>query len=123
MLTKTWPPMMIVRWLNVFLLSSLATLAQASITGVRADDPMTAREFLAMCDRIDPNCRNEYVAGLQAAYEAKLACPPRIDVNSPITPWLDEMHRLVKDKPNLADEDKNRLQLWALMRLWPCPKN
>ncbi len=111
------------RWLKTFLLTISAAMALASVPALSADEPMTAREFLTMCDRVDPDCRSEYVAGLQASYEAKLACPPRIDDNSPITPWLDEMHRLVKEKPSLAGEDKNHLQLWAFMRLWPCPKN
>lgn len=107
--------------IKVLLLSiSAATLAPRP--AVLADEQMTAREFLAACDRLDPGCRNEFEAGLQAVYEGKLACPPRIDVNTPITPWLDYMHRRVAESPSLADGDKNKLQLEAFMRLWPCPK-
>jgi hypothetical protein len=87
-----------------------------------ADAPMTAKEFLARCDRLDPGCRSEFVAGLQAVYVGGLSCPPRIDVNTPITPWLDYMHRRVTETPSLADSEKNNLQLEAFMHLWPCPK-
>ena len=87
----------------------------------RADEQETAGQFLARCQRPDPACRSEYEAGLQAVNEGQLACPPRIDVNAPITPWLDTMRRLVAKTPGLADGDKNRLQLEAFMRLWPCP--
>ncbi|MET2825495.1 hypothetical protein [Mesorhizobium shangrilense] len=86
-----------------------------------ADEQETAGQFLARCQRPDPACRSEYEAGLQAVNEGQLACPPRIDVNAPITPWLDTMRRLVAEKPGLADGDKNILQLEAFMRLWPCP--
>jgi hypothetical protein len=82
----------------------------------------TAGEFLALCDRLDPGCRAEFVAGLQAVYAGGLACPPRIDANTPIAPWLDDMRRLVRQDAGLAGVDKNRLQLTAFEDLWPCPK-
>ncbi|HLF58881.1 MAG TPA: hypothetical protein VI732_04550 [Alphaproteobacteria bacterium] len=107
---------------TVLLLAS-AALWLAPPTPLRADDRMTAGEFLARCDRFDADCRTEFVAGLQAVYEGKLACPPRIDVNTPITPWLDYMHRRVLENPGLADADNNRLQLEAFQYLWPCPEN
>ena len=90
-------------------------------TAVFAEEQMTGKQFLAECDRLDPACRNEFVAGLQAVYAGKLACPERIDVNTPITPWLDYMRRRVAESPSLGDGDKNNLQLEAFMRLWPCP--
>ena len=94
----------------------------ASRTSVSADEQVTVKEFLARCDRLDPVCRSEFVAGLQAVHVGGLACPPRIDVNTPITPWLDYMRRRVTEAPSLADSDENRLQLEAFMQLWPCPK-
>jgi hypothetical protein len=107
--------------IKVLVLSTAAVAMPAPHAAVLADE-MTAREFLAACDRLDPGCRNEFEAGLEAVYEGKLACPPRIDVNTPITPWLDYMRRRVAQSPRLADGDKNKLQLEAFMRLWPCPK-
>jgi hypothetical protein len=105
-------------WIEVFLLLLTPLIAPTAM----ADEPMTAKEFLAQCDRLDPACRSEFVAGLQAVYAGALACPPRIDVNTPITPWLDYMHRRIAESPSLAASEKNSLQLEAFMRLWPCPK-
>jgi hypothetical protein len=104
---------------SCILLLSVCSAIFAS--GAVADEQETAGAFLARCDRLDPACRSEYEAGLQAVNEGQLACPPRIDVNAPITPWIDYMNRLVAKNPSLADGDKNRLQLEAFMRLWPCP--
>jgi len=100
---------------SMALLLALPTMARAA--------EQTAREFLAQCDRFDPNCRVEFVAGLQAVYSGDLACPPQIDVNTPISPWLDYMHLRVRENPDLADADKNLLQLMAFKHLWPCPTN
>lgn len=77
---------------------------------------------MARCDHLDPTCRDEFVAGLQAVYVGRLACPPRIDVNTPITPWLDYMRGRVSESPSQADRERNSLQLEAFMHLWPCPK-
>ena len=107
---------------SYILLLSVCSVMFARPVAVLADEQETAGEFLARCDRMDPACRSEYEAGLQAVYEGQLACPSRIDVNAPITPWLDYMHRRVAKNPSLADGNKNRLQLEAFMRLWPCPK-
>ena len=74
------------------LLLALPTMARAA--------DQTAREFLAQCDHFDPNCRTEFVAGLQAVHSGGLACPPQIDVNTPISPWLDYMHRRVLENPD-----------------------
>jgi len=109
------------RWITRFLLAVSAPLALVLPTMADADSH-TAGEFLAECDHFDPNCRAEFVAGLQAVYAGGLACPPQIDVNTPISSWLDYMHRRVRDNPGLADADKNRLQLTAFEHLWPCPK-
>ncbi len=106
----------------ITLLSFTASAVLAFLTMAHAAD-QTAREFLAQCDHFDPNCRAEFVAGLQAVYSGGLACPPRIDVNTPISPWLDYMHRRVREKPSLADADKSLLQLVAFKHLWPCPTN
>jgi hypothetical protein len=91
-------------------------------SGARAKDSTTAGQFLAACDELDPSCRNEFVAGLRAVYEGHFACPPRIDVNTPISPWLAYLHRRVRENPALAGGDKNDLQLQAFEHLWPCPK-
>jgi hypothetical protein len=107
---------------KVLLWSMAALVTLASPATVFADEQMTAKEFLARCDRLEPICRAEFVAGLQAVYVGKLACPPRIDVNTPITPWLDYMRGRVSESPSLGDGDENRLQLEAFMHLWPCPK-
>jgi hypothetical protein len=107
------------RWITHFFLS--ASVASALPAMAHADN-RTAGEFLAECDHLDPNCRAEFVAGLQAVYAGRLACPPQIDANTPISPWLDYMHRRVRENPRLADADKNRLQLTAFEHLWPCPK-
>jgi len=104
-------------------LAICAVVIFASRAPVLAEEQETAGQFLARCDRLDPGCRDEFVAGLQAVYEGKLACPERIDVNAPITPWLDYMHSRVIQSPGLAKGDKNRLQLEAFMHLWPCPAN
>ena len=87
-----------------------------------AREATTGGEFLAACDELDPGCRNEFVAGLQAVNEGQMACPPRIDVNTPISPWLAYMRQRVTEDPGLANADKGRLQLEAFMHLWPCPK-
>ncbi len=108
-------------WIRTLLLSVTAAMAAAPPPAV-ADNQMTARQFLARCDELDPGCRNEFVAGLQAVYVGRMACPPRLDVNAPITPWLDYMHRRVAEAPKIGDSDANALQLEAFMRLWPCPK-
>jgi hypothetical protein len=107
-------------WIRVFLSLSIAVTALAP--RAVADESVTATEFLAQCDRLDQVCRSEFVAGLQAVYAGGLSCPPRIDVNTPITPWLDYMHRRIAEAPSLAASEKNSLQLEAFMRLWPCPK-
>jgi hypothetical protein len=109
-------------WIKVLLLSITQVVILALQTTVFADEQMTAKEFLALCDRLDPVCRNEFVAGLQAVYVGGLSCPSRIDVNTPITPWLDYMHRRITESPSLANNGKNNLQLEAFMHLWPCPK-
>jgi hypothetical protein len=106
---------------KILLLSIAPLMVLAPQTAVFAEEQMTGKQFLAECDRLDPACRNEFVAGLQAVYAGKLACPERIDVNTPITPWLDYMRRRVAESPSLGDGDKNNLQLEAFMRLWPCP--
>jgi hypothetical protein len=108
-------------WIKVLLLSMTQVMTLAPRTMALAD-AQTAKEFLAGCDHLDPVCRSEFVAGLQAVYVGGLACPSRIDVNTPITPWLDYMHRRVTESPSLANGDKNSLQLEAFMHLWPCPK-
>jgi hypothetical protein len=108
-------------WANCLFVSALALALGLPSTG-RADDTMTAGEFLAQCDRRDPNCRNEFVAGLQAVNEGRIACPPRIDVNTPMSPWLAYIRRRVREDPSLANADKNRLQLEAFEHLWPCPR-
>jgi hypothetical protein len=108
-------------WIKIFLLLSTAVTTLAPRASL-ADESVTAMEFLAQCDRLDTVCRNEFVAGLQAVYAGGLSCPPRIDVNTPITPWLDYMHRRIAETPSLAASEKNTLQLEAFMRLWPCPK-
>jgi hypothetical protein len=107
--------------IKIFLLLLTAVMTLAPRTTL-ADESVTAKEFLAQCDRLDPVCRSEFVAGLQAVYAGGLSCPPRIDVNTPITPWLDYMHRRIAESPSLAAGEKNSLQLEAFMRLWPCPK-
>jgi hypothetical protein len=107
-------------WIKIFLLLLTPVMTIAPRATV-ADESVTAKEFLAQCDRLDPVCRSEFVAGLQAVYAGGLSCPPRIDVNAPITPWLDYMHRRIVEAPSLADSEKNSLQLEAFMRLWPCP--
>lgn len=104
------------------LLAIAAVMLLALRTTAHADAQMTAKQFLARCDELDPGCRNEFVAGLQAVYVGRMACPPRIDVNAPITPWLDYMHRRVVESPKVGDGDANALQLEAFMRLWPCSK-
>jgi hypothetical protein len=109
-------------WIKVLLVLLTPVMTVAPRTTVFADEPTTAKAFLARCDRLDPVCRSEFVAGLQAVSVGGLACPPRIDVNSPITPWLDYMHRRITESPSLADSEKNSLQLEAFMHLWPCPK-
>ena len=106
-------------WIKVLLLSSAAVMLLASQMTARAEG-QTAKQFLARCDQLDPGCRNEFVAGLQAVYVGKMACPPRIDVNAPITPWLEYMHRRITESPKVGDGDANRLQLEAFMHLWPC---
>jgi hypothetical protein len=109
-------------WLRrLALAASLVVLPAVPRTALAAEQ--TAREFLAACDRSDPDCRTEFVAGLQAVYAGHMACPPRIDVNTPISPWLDYMRRRVREKPALAAADKNVLQLTAFEHLWPCPKD
>ena len=113
--------MSIASWIKIFLLLLTAVMTLAPRTTL-ADESVTAKEFLAQCDRLDPVCRSEFVAGLQAVYAGGLSCPPRIDVNTPITPWLDYMHRRIAESPSLAAGEKNSLQLEAFMRLWPCPK-
>ncbi len=101
----------------------VATVASGELRSEAATrEALTAGEFLAACDELDPGCRNEFVAGLQAVTEGKMACPPRIDVNTPISPWLAYMHRRVSEKPALSDVNKNELQLEAFLALWPCPK-
>ncbi len=106
---------------TLLILLSSAAMAVAPVAATSAAS-ITGSEFLAQCDRIDPNCRSDFVAGLQAVYEGHLACPPRIDLNTPISPWIAYMHRRLSEKPSLAGADKNRLQLEAFMHLWPCPK-
>jgi hypothetical protein len=61
------------------LVSALALSALGLPSTGRAEDTMTAGEFLAECDQLNPTCRSEFVAGLQAVYEGHFACPPRID--------------------------------------------
>jgi hypothetical protein len=80
----------------------------------------TGREFLRLCDRIDARCRQEFTAGLEAAYTLHLACPSRIDVNAPISGWIIAMHRLVDEHPDLLDKPAGQLQLRAMKTLWPC---
>lgn len=109
------------RWIARFHFAVSAALAFALPTMADANS-RTAGEFLVECDRLDPNCRAEFVAGLHAVYAGGLACPPRIDVNTPISPWLDYMHGRVRANPGLANADKDRLQLMAFEHLWPCPK-
>jgi hypothetical protein len=109
-------------WATGLFVWALAVVALDSPSPGWAREAMTGGEFLAACDELDPGCRNEFVAGLQAVSEGQMACPPRIDVNTPISPWLAYMHSLVKADPGLAGADKGRLQLEAFMHLWPCPK-
>ena len=109
-------------WATGLFVAALAVAAIELPATARADDTMTAGEFLALCDELNPDCRAEFVAGLQAVYEGRLACPPRIDVNTPISPWLAYMHRRVREDPGLANADKNRIQLEAFEHLWPCAK-
>jgi hypothetical protein len=109
-------------WIKVFLLLLLPAVMTLAPRATVADESVTAKEFLAQCDRLDPVCHSEFVAGLQAVYVGGLSCPPRIDVNTPIMPWLDYMRRRIAESPSLADGEKNSLQLEAFMRLWPCPK-
>jgi hypothetical protein len=108
-------------WIKGFLLLLTAVMTLAP-RATLADKSVTAREFLSQCDRLEPVCRSEFVAGLQAVSVGGLSCPPRIDVNTPITPWLDYMHARIAESPSLAGSEKNSLQLEAFMRLWPCPK-
>lgn len=108
-------------WITGSCLAVSATLAVALPTVAHANN-RTAGEFLAECDHFDPNCRAEFVAGLQAVSAGGMACPPQIDANAPISPWLDYMHRRVRENPRLADADKDRLQLTAFEHLWPCPR-
>ena len=75
-------------WRTGLFVSALAVAALELPSPGRADDTMTAGEFLAECDELNPDCRNQFVAGLQAVNEGRMACPPRIDVNTPISPWL-----------------------------------
>jgi len=51
-----------------------------------------------------------------------MACPPRIDVNTPISLWLAYLHKRVSEGPSLANAEKDHLRLEAFMHLWPCPK-
>lgn len=106
---------------KVLLLSIASLMVLAPRTAVAEAQQMTVKQFLARCDRLDPFCRDEFVLGLQAVYAGRLACPERIDVNTPITRWLGYMHRRIAESPSLGDRDKNYLQLEAFMRLWPCP--
>lgn len=59
------------------------------------------------------------MAGLEAVIEGRLACPPRVDVNTPISGWLAYIRDRVTAEPAFADEDMGRLQLEAFMHLWP----
>jgi hypothetical protein len=104
------------------LVSALWLSALGLPSGVRAEEPLTAGEFLAECDELNPDCRNQFVAGLEAVNEGGMACPPRTDVNTPISGWLAYMHQRVNDDPSLASGDMGRLQLTAFIHLWPCPK-
>jgi hypothetical protein len=107
-------------WTKVLLLSIAPLMVLALRTTVFAEEQMTAKQFLARCDRLDPGCRDEFVAGLKAAYAGRLACPERIDVNTPITPWLDYMRSRVAESPSVGDRDKNNLQFEAFLHVWPC---
>ena len=109
-------------WATGLFITALAMGALDLPSPGRAREAMTAGEFLAACDQLNPGCRNEFVAGLEAVNEGQMACPPRIDVNTPISPWVAYMHSLVKADPGLANADKGRLQLEAFEHLWPCPK-
>ena len=109
-------------WATGLFVAALAVVALDLPSAGRAREAMTEGEFLAACDELDPGCRNEFVAGLQAVSEGQMACPPRIDVNTPISPWLAYMHKRVTEDPSLANAEKDRLQLEAFMHLWPCPK-
>ena len=86
-----------------------------------AEMSMTGREFLRRCDHELSVCRDEFTAGLKAVHVTKLACPPRLDDNAPITPWIDAMHARIRKTPRLADEDKGKLELWTFMDIYPCP--
>ena len=55
----------------LFFPASLALLLAVPAMAHAADQ--TARDFLAQCDHFDPNCRAEFVAGLQAVYSGGLA--------------------------------------------------
>ena len=105
------------------LLAALALLAPGVPSRLHAEQAMTAGEFLAECDELNPDCRDQFVAGLEAVTEGKFACPPRIDANTPISPWLAYLHRRLSADPSLASVDANRLQLEVFMQLWPCPQN
>lgn len=109
-------------WVAGVFVAALAVAALGLPSAGRADDTVTAGQFLAACDELYPDCRNQFVAGLEAVNEGGMACPPRIDVNTPISGWLAYMHRRVSEDPGLASADANRLQLEAFMHLWPCPK-
>jgi hypothetical protein len=111
-------------WATGLFVSALTVVALElpSTARAAAGDTMTAGEFLALCDELNPDCRAEFVAGLQAVNDGQMACPPRIDVNTPISPWLAYMHSLVRKDPGLANADLNELQLEAFEHLWPCPK-
>jgi hypothetical protein len=109
-------------WAGGLVVSALAVVALDLPSPGWAREATTGGEFLAACDELDPGCRNEFVAGLQAVSEGELACPPQIDVNTPISPWLAYMHKRVTEDPSLANAEKDRLQLEAFEHLWPCPK-
>jgi hypothetical protein len=100
-------------WRTGLFVSALGVAALDLASPGMAREAMTAGEFLAACDELDPGCRNEFVVGLQTVYEAHFACPPRIDANTPISGWLAYMRSRVKGDPGLAGADKNRLQLEA----------
>ena len=104
------------------LMAALVMSALGLPSGVRAEEAMTGGEFLAECDELNPDCRKQFVAGLEAVTEGKLACPPQIDVNTPISGWLAYMHQRVSGDPSFAGGDVGRLQLTAFMHLWPCSK-
>jgi len=109
------------RFLPAVLALALLALASGAAVPARAQE-LTGAQFLSQCDHIQQNCRDEFSAGLMAVTEGKMACPPRIDENAPISDWIIAMHRLVDDRPDLAGKDASLLQLSAFKALWPCAK-